>query len=86
MDTCKGDVDKSYGEFCRNLEKFQKFAPVKTISMHGSPMSSFDNREIWKKYDYRQPGILAEPCFDINFNQLYYITDTGAAGTEINLM
>jgi len=28
-------------------------------------------------YDYKQPGILAEPCFDINFNQLYYITDTG---------
>jgi len=77
MDTCKGDVDKAYDEFCRNLEKFQKLTPVKTISMHGSPMSPYDNREIWKKYDYKKLGILAEPYFDINFNQLYYITDTG---------
>ena len=45
--------------------------------MYGSPMSSFDNREIWKKYDYKQPGIQAGPCFDINFNQPYYITNTG---------
>jgi len=28
-------------------------------------------------YDYRQPGILAEPYFDINFNELFYLTDTG---------
>lgn len=77
MDTCKGDVDKAYDEFCRNLEKFQKLTPVKTISMHGSPMSPYDNREIWKKYDYKKLGILAEPYFDINFNELYYITDTG---------
>ncbi|MFA5649503.1 MAG: hypothetical protein WC951_14525, partial [Bacteroidales bacterium] len=57
--------------------KFRKFTPVKTISMHGSPMSPHDNREIWKKYDYKKLGIIAEPYFDINFNQLYYITDTG---------
>lgn len=77
MDTCKGDLDKAYDEFCRNLEKFQKLTPVKTISMHGSPMSPYDNRSIWKKYDYKILGISAEPYFDINFNELFYITDTG---------
>jgi cytosine/adenosine deaminase-related metal-dependent hydrolase len=25
MYTCKGDVDKAYDEFCRNLDKFRKF-------------------------------------------------------------
>ena len=77
MDTSKGNVDKAYEEFCRNLEKFRKLTPVQAISMHGSPMSPYDNREIWKKYDYKNLGILAEPYFDINFNELYYITDTG---------
>ncbi|MDD4428841.1 MAG: hypothetical protein PHG64_10690 [Paludibacter sp.] len=77
MDTCKGNLDKAYNEFCRNLEQFRKVTPVKTISMHGSPMSPYDNREIWKKYDCKKLGIIAEPYFDINFNQLYYITDTG---------
>jgi hypothetical protein len=77
MDTCKGDVDKAYDEFCRNLEHFRKITEIKTISMHGSPMSKFDNRDIWLKYDYKRLGIIAEPYFDINFNELYYITDTG---------
>lgn len=77
MDTCKGNVDKAYDEFCRNLEKFNKLTEIKTISMHGSPMSPYDNRAIWQKYDYRKLGILAEPYLDIDFNQLYYITDTG---------
>jgi hypothetical protein len=40
-------------------------------------MSKFDNRDIWLKYDYKRLGIIAEPYFDINFNELYYITDTG---------
>lgn len=77
MDTCKGDVDKAYDEFCRNLEKFRKLTPIQTISMHGSPMSPFDNRAIWLKYDYKPLGIIAEPYFDISFNKLFYITDTG---------
>jgi len=77
MDTCNGDVDKAYGEFCHNLEKFRKITEIKTISMHGSPMSKHDNRDIWQKYDYKKLGIIAEPYFDINFNELFYLTDTG---------
>jgi hypothetical protein len=45
--------------------------------MHGSPLSKFDNREIWKKYDYKQLGLIAEPYFDLDFNQVFYLTDTG---------
>lgn len=77
MDTCKGDVDKAYEEFCKNLERFRKIVEVKTISMHGSPLSSFDNRTIWKKYDYKKLGLIAEPYFDLDFNKTFYITDTG---------
>lgn len=77
MDTCQGNVDKAYDEFCRNLEMFREIYPVQTICMHGSPRSRFDNREIWKKYDYRKLGITGEPYFDVNFNEVFYLTDTG---------
>ena len=77
MDTCKGNVDKAYDDFCKNLEKFNKLTEIKTISMHGSPMSPYDNRAIWEKYDYQKLGIIAEPYFDIDFNKLYYLTETG---------
>ena len=77
LDNFHGNVDRAYDEFCRNLEVFRKIVPVSTICMHGSPRSHFDNRDIWKKYDYRELGIIGEPYFDIDFNKIFYLTDTG---------
>ena len=77
MDTCRGNVDEAYDEFRRNLETFRKLVDIKTISMHGSPLSKYDNRDIWKKYSYRELGIIAEPYFDLDFDEVFYITDTG---------
>jgi hypothetical protein len=70
-------VDTAYGEFESNLEYIRNLVPVKTICMHGSPRSPYDNKEIWKKYDYRELDIIAEPYFDIDFNDVFYLTDTG---------
>jgi len=64
-------------DFRLNLDKLRKFYPVKTICMHGSPFSKWDNRDLWKKYDYRDFGIIGEPYFDIDYNEVFYITDTG---------
>jgi hypothetical protein len=66
-------------DFDKNLEQFRKIAPIKTICMHGSPLSKYDNRELWKVYDYRDYGIVGEPYFDIDFNEVLYLTDTGRA-------
>ena len=44
--------------------------------MHGSPLSRYDNRLLWKYYDYRDFGIVGEP-FDMDFSQILYLTDTG---------
>ena len=72
-----GNIDKAYDSFCRNLEKLRKLYPVKTICMHGSPLSKWDSRKIWEKYDYRKLGIIGEPYFDVDYNKVFYITDTG---------
>ena len=45
--------------------------------MHGSPMTKWDNRDIWKEYNYKDYGIVAEPYFDVDYQQVFYITDTG---------
>jgi hypothetical protein len=70
-------IDRAYEEFCKNLEMFRKIVPVTTICMHGSPRSKYDNKEIWKKYDYKKLGIIGEPYYDIDFNKVAYLTDTG---------
>ena len=72
-----GRTEKAIVHFSDQLEYFRQFYPVKTICMHGSPTSKFDNRSIWKQYNYRDYGIIGEPYFDVNFDEVFYITDTG---------
>ena len=77
MDTRNGDVDKAWDDFRYNLDRLRKLVEVKTICMHGSPRSKYDNKDIWKKYDYRSLGIIGEPYYDVDFNTVFYLTDTG---------
>ena len=77
MDTCNGDVDKAWDDFRLHLDKLRKLVDVKTICMHGSPRSKFDNKEIWNKYDYRSLQIIGEPYYDVDFDKVFYLTDTG---------
>ncbi len=73
----KGSREEAITRFAENLAKLRRLAPVETICMHGSPLSKFDNRLLWEKYDYREFGIIGEPYLDIGFDKVCYITDTG---------
>jgi predicted DNA-binding transcriptional regulator len=77
MDFAKGDPKKAIHLFEKHLEELRKVAEVKTICMHGSPLSKYDNRSIWQYYNYRDYGIIAEPYFDLDFTKVLYLTDTG---------
>jgi hypothetical protein len=72
-----GDPEKAMENFRKNLEQFHALAPLKTLCMHGSPVSKWDNREIWKTYNYRDFGFIGEPYYDIDFSKVLYLTDTG---------
>ncbi|HAF30100.1 MAG TPA: hypothetical protein DCG75_13750, partial [Bacteroidales bacterium] len=74
---CKGDYPKAFERFQKNLHILRTLAPVQTICMDGSPLSKFDNKHLWQKYDYKSLGILGEPYLDIDFNKVFYLTDTG---------
>lgn len=77
MDTCKGNTKCSIKDFEHNLGKLRNLAPIDTVCMHGSPLSKWDNKDLWKKYNYKDFDILGEPYLDIDFNKVYYLTDTG---------
>jgi hypothetical protein len=70
-------VEIGIESFIKHLDDLRKIVPVKTICMHGSPMSKWDSRLLWKYYDYHDFGIIGEPYFDINFDEVLYLTDTG---------
>lgn len=73
----KGNRKDAIEAFQINLASLRTYYPVKTICMHGSPLSKFDNRLIWQDYNYRDYGIIGEPYFDLDFQKMLYITDTG---------
>lgn len=77
MDTAKGNIEKAWDQFKYHLDELRKITEVTTICMHGSPRSEYDNKDIWKKYDYKSLGIIGEPYFDVDFNKVFYLTDTG---------
>ncbi len=87
MTICNGDFEKAIVHFEKHLAALRRFYPSKTICMHGSPMSKWDNRKIWEKYNYRDYGIIAEPYFDVDYGKTFYITDTGRSwdNSEFNV-
>ncbi|MGE5431592.1 MAG: hypothetical protein ACM3QX_10995 [Syntrophomonadaceae bacterium] len=87
MDLTNGNIDLAYDSFRRNLDMLRKICPIETICMHGSPRSKYDNRDIWKKYNFRDLGIIGEPYFDLDFRNVLYLTDTGRKwnGTTVSV-
>lgn len=80
-----GDYENAYNNYKNNLKYFKSFYPVKTISMHGSPKNKTDNRDLWKKYDYKEDGIIAEPYFDVDYDEVFYLTDAGRSWNNSNV-
>lgn len=76
-------LDKAKGNPKEALEIFKKewalFKPwkAKTICMHGNPLTKWDNRDLWKKYDFKRFGVQAEAYLSIDFEKINYFTDTG---------
>jgi hypothetical protein len=73
----RGDLKKAFDLFCQDLAALRRLAPAKTACMHGAPLSRWDNKMLWASYDYRSLGIAFEPYFDLDFKDVFYLTDTG---------
>jgi hypothetical protein len=54
--------------------------------MHGSPRSKYDNKDVWKKYDYKKYEIKIEPYFDIDFNQMFISPILEGVGTDSSIV
>lgn len=77
LTTHDGDVEKGIADFESNLSALRQHTQVKTICMHGSPRSAYDSKDLWKYFSYQDYGLIGEPYFDVNFDEVFYLTDTG---------
>jgi hypothetical protein len=79
-----GNHKRAIELFKINLEKLRVFYPVETICMHGSPVSPWNNINLWRNYNYKQYGITADLFFDLDYDSVFYITDNGFSWNHFN--
>jgi len=77
LDKAKGDKKKAISIFEKELNTFRKYFTIQTICMHGNPLASWSNRDLWQYYDYKLFGIAGEPYLSIDYSDYFYISDTG---------
>lgn len=77
LDLAGGDPSRAIRLFESHLGRLRALCPIRTLCMHGSPLSSVDNRWLWRTYDYRDYDLLGEPYLDLDFGKVFYLTDTG---------
>jgi len=84
LSIAKGNMDLAIELFHKNLELLRKFTEVKTATMHGRPLSRFDNRNIWEFANVTQFNLNGEAYISLDYKNLYYLTDTGRTWAETN--
>ncbi|MBI5001491.1 MAG: hypothetical protein HZB92_08230 [Euryarchaeota archaeon] len=72
-----GDKDKALEDFGSKLAILRELAPVRTVAMHGSPLSRVDNADLLRGVDLNKHGLLGDPHISGKFEDVAYITDTG---------
>ena len=77
-----GDFPAAIKRFEKELASLREVCPIQTISMHGSPLSRYDNRDLWKRYDFRQFNLTGEAYLSIDYHQLAYLTDAGRSWAD----
>ncbi len=75
----EGDMEKAVRSFERNLDYFRQFYAVRSVCMHGSSTSKYDNRLLWNEHSLSEYGLVGEPYLSVDFEKVFYLTDTGYA-------
>lgn len=79
LSSANGDMVKAIESFSANLQYFRQYYPVKTVCMHGSSSSPYDNKTIWSHQSLSEYGLIGEPYLSFDFKKIFYLTDTGYA-------
>ena len=79
LSLAEGDEAKAIETFEKNLDYFRQYYPVRSVCMHGSSTSDYDNRLLWKDHALADFGLVGEPYLSVDFDKVFYLTDTGYA-------
>lgn len=70
------DPEKARGLFERHLGMIRDIAPVRSIAMHGSPLSSENNMTIWDHFDFSGYDVI-DAILSFDYSGYVFFTDAG---------
>lgn len=86
LDKAKGNFERAIEIFEDELRRFREICEVKTVCMHGNPLTPWMNKDLWNRYNFREFGIIGEPYISIDYEKVLYFSDTGRTwGTKFSL-
>lgn len=60
-----------------NIVTFSNIIEVLKYLVSGDKIfDSWESKDLWKRYDFREYGIIGEPYLSIDFNEVLYLSDT----------
>lgn len=77
LDKAKGNIEKAYSIFKKELNLFREIVDVKTIAMHGNPLTRWINTDFWKSYCLEDFSLIGDAFLSIKEKNIIYCTDTG---------
>lgn len=75
MDKAKGNYQMALKIFEEELGRFRNVCDVRTICMHGNPLTKWNNCDLWEKYNFEDYGIWGEASLSVR-DIIHYFTDT----------
>lgn len=77
LDKSRGDIAMAAQFLKEDLARLRDIAPVEIASMHGNPLTPFNNLDIWQHFIIDNYGILGEAYLSVDISTLLYFSDTG---------
>lgn len=76
VDQERGNTKEALNSFSYNLNKFRKYVNIETVSMHGNPLTPYDNRDLWGRANFNDYNLLGEVYLSVDFTEVVYFSDT----------
>lgn len=78
LDRADGHVPTALDSFAENLARVRRLTDVDTVCMHGNPLTSHDNRDMWADPpEFDRFDLLGEAYLSMSFDDVTYFSDTG---------
>jgi hypothetical protein len=82
LSKANGDKLKAKIIFEKELNEYRKICPINTVSMHGKPLSKYNDSELWSNLDFKVFDLLGDGSLSIK--DVLYFTDTGRSWDNKN--